>query len=126
MAICSAKATLPTGPTKPDDVDRHVSARVRERRVMFGLTQQLAELIRITRRSQPDQSDNALPKQQFSRSHLFATARKSAFGSAAYFRLPTKRSLSQTVGSRRPTKRTMRRRLLYKPLVHSHLDPRTS
>jgi transcriptional regulator with XRE-family HTH domain len=34
---------------RPQDVDRHIGARMRERRVMLGLTQQqLAELIGVT------------------------------------------------------------------------------
>jgi transcriptional regulator with XRE-family HTH domain len=37
------------GRSRPQDIDRHVGARIRERRVMLGLTQQqMAELIGIT------------------------------------------------------------------------------
>jgi transcriptional regulator with XRE-family HTH domain len=37
------------GRSRPQDVDRHVGARMRERRIMLGLTQhQLAELIGVT------------------------------------------------------------------------------
>ena len=46
-------AVLPKSNTKPraraQDVDRHVGARMRDRRVMLGLTQhQMAELIGVT------------------------------------------------------------------------------
>ena len=37
------------GRARPQDIDRHVGARMRERRVMLGLTQQqMAELIGVT------------------------------------------------------------------------------
>ena len=37
------------GRSRPQDVDRHVGARMRERRIMLGLTQhQLAELLGVT------------------------------------------------------------------------------
>jgi transcriptional regulator with XRE-family HTH domain len=37
------------GRSRPQDIDRHVGARMRERRIMLGLTQhQLAELIGVT------------------------------------------------------------------------------
>jgi transcriptional regulator with XRE-family HTH domain len=37
------------GRSRPQDVDRHVGARMRERRIMLGLTQQqMAELIGVT------------------------------------------------------------------------------
>ena len=37
------------GRSRPQDIDRHVGARMRERRVMLGLTQQqMAELIGVT------------------------------------------------------------------------------
>src|ERR1700720_3252708 len=43
----AARARRCTGPTQ--DVDRHVGARIRERRIMLGLTQQqLADLIGVT------------------------------------------------------------------------------
>ena len=37
------------GRARPQDIDRHIAARIRERRVMLGLTQQqMAELIGVT------------------------------------------------------------------------------
>ena len=51
MATVMAKANLgPTpGRSRAQDVDRHVGARMRERRIMLGLTQQqMAELIGVT------------------------------------------------------------------------------
>ena len=37
------------GRSRPQDIDRHVGARMRERRIMLGLTQQqMAELIGVT------------------------------------------------------------------------------
>ena len=51
MATVMAKAGLgPTpGRSRAQDVDRHVGARMRERRIMLGLTQQqMAELIGVT------------------------------------------------------------------------------
>jgi transcriptional regulator with XRE-family HTH domain len=39
----------PAGRARPQDIDRHVGARIRERRVLLGLTQQqIAELIGVT------------------------------------------------------------------------------
>ena len=39
----------PTGRARAQDVDRHVGARMRQRRIMLGLTQQqMAELIGVT------------------------------------------------------------------------------
>src|SRR3954452_12449959 len=41
--------TARRGPGTPQDVDRHVGRRIRERRVMLGLTQQqVAELVGVT------------------------------------------------------------------------------
>lgn len=51
MATVIAKTSGQSGPgrSRAQDVDRHVGARMRERRVMLGLTQQqMAELIRVT------------------------------------------------------------------------------
>jgi transcriptional regulator with XRE-family HTH domain len=46
-AMGSRSAQRPTGRTQ--DIDRHVGARIRERRIMLGLTQQqLADLIGVT------------------------------------------------------------------------------
>ena len=46
-AVSGAALRRPTGRTQ--DIDRHVGARVRERRIMMGLTQQqLADLIGVT------------------------------------------------------------------------------
>ena len=42
-------AQRPAGRARPQDVDRHVGARMRQRRIMLGLTQQqMAELIGVT------------------------------------------------------------------------------
>jgi transcriptional regulator with XRE-family HTH domain len=51
MATVMAKPTANPGPgrSRAQDVDRHVGARMRERRIMLGLTQQqMAELIGVT------------------------------------------------------------------------------
>jgi len=50
MATVMAKTRKPgPGRSRAQDVDRHVGARMRERRVMLGLTQQqMAELIGVT------------------------------------------------------------------------------
>jgi len=49
MEIMGTAAGPGRGRSRAQDMDRHVGARVRERRVMLGLTQQqLAELIGIT------------------------------------------------------------------------------
>jgi transcriptional regulator with XRE-family HTH domain len=51
MATVMAKTSGQPGPgrSRAQDVDRHVGARMRERRVMLGLTQQqMAELIGVT------------------------------------------------------------------------------
>jgi len=49
MAIQMIKTSRYSVPRGIQDVDRHVGARVRERRIMLGLTQQqLAELIGVT------------------------------------------------------------------------------
>jgi transcriptional regulator with XRE-family HTH domain len=52
MATAMVKTTTNRGPavrSRAQDVDRHVGARMRERRMMLGLTQnQLAELIGVT------------------------------------------------------------------------------
>src|SRR5918998_2440481 len=51
MATVMVKPSASTGPgrSRAQDVDRHVGARMRERRIMLGLTQQqMAELIGVT------------------------------------------------------------------------------
>jgi transcriptional regulator with XRE-family HTH domain len=51
MATVMVKSTSSHGPgrSRAQDIDRHVGARMRERRVMLGLTQQqMAELIGVT------------------------------------------------------------------------------
>jgi transcriptional regulator with XRE-family HTH domain len=49
MAIAVVKSAQEPLSRRIQDVDRHVGARVRERRIMLGLTQQqLAELIGVT------------------------------------------------------------------------------
>ena len=51
MAALIVKPSINPGPrrSRAQDVDRHVGARMRERRVMLGLTQQqMAELIGVT------------------------------------------------------------------------------
>jgi transcriptional regulator with XRE-family HTH domain len=49
MAIAMVKSAQEPLSRRIQDVDRHVGARVRERRIMLGLTQQqLAELIGVT------------------------------------------------------------------------------
>jgi transcriptional regulator with XRE-family HTH domain len=45
----AAKPTNPRGRARPQDIDRHVGNRMRERRIMLGLTQQqMADLIGVT------------------------------------------------------------------------------
>jgi transcriptional regulator with XRE-family HTH domain len=51
MSTLVAKASTKPGPrrSRAQDTDRHVGARMRERRIMLGLTQQqMAELIGVT------------------------------------------------------------------------------
>ena len=51
MSTVMAKSSTKPGPgrSRAQDVDRHVGARMRERRIMLGLTQQqMAELIGVT------------------------------------------------------------------------------
>lgn len=51
MATVMAKSSMGAAPgrSRAQDVDRHVGARMRERRIMLGLTQQqMAELIGVT------------------------------------------------------------------------------
>src|SRR5687768_2719113 len=49
VAAARARSVGETTRSRPQDVDRHVGARMRERRVMLGLTQQqIAELIGVT------------------------------------------------------------------------------
>src|ERR671910_1171540 len=51
MGTVMVKPSASTGPgrSRAQDVDRHVGARMRERRIMLGLTQQqMAELIGVT------------------------------------------------------------------------------
>lgn len=49
MATAIAKAKAGPGRSRAQDIDRYVGARMRERRIMLGLTQQqMAELIGVT------------------------------------------------------------------------------
>ena len=49
MAAASLKARVGPGRSRAQDIDRYVGARMRERRIMLGLTQQqMAELIGVT------------------------------------------------------------------------------
>ena len=49
MATTSLKAKVGPGRSRAQDIDRYVGARMRERRIMLGLTQQqMAELIGVT------------------------------------------------------------------------------
>ena len=49
MATASLKARVRPGRSRAQDIDRYVGARMRERRIMLGLTQQqMAELIGVT------------------------------------------------------------------------------
>ena len=49
MAMASVKAKVGPGRSRAQDIDRYVGARMRERRIMLGLTQQqMAELIGVT------------------------------------------------------------------------------
>lgn len=49
MNNAAAKPTNPRGRARPQDIDRHVGNRMRERRIMLGLTQQqMADLIGVT------------------------------------------------------------------------------
>ena len=49
VAAARARAPNEAGRARPQDIDRHVGARMRERRIMLGLTQQqMAELIGVT------------------------------------------------------------------------------
>jgi transcriptional regulator with XRE-family HTH domain len=49
MATTSLKAKIGPGRSRAQDIDRYVGARMRERRIMLGLTQQqMAELIGVT------------------------------------------------------------------------------
>ena len=49
MTDAAAQPTNPRGRARPQDIDRHVGNRMRERRIMLGLTQQqMAELIGVT------------------------------------------------------------------------------
>jgi transcriptional regulator with XRE-family HTH domain len=49
MASAGAKVKVGPGRSRAQDVDRYVGARMRERRIMLGLTQQqMAELIGVT------------------------------------------------------------------------------
>src|SRR6188508_3503699 len=49
MVTTSLKAKVGPGRSRAQDIDRHVGARMRERRIMLGLTQQqMAELIGVT------------------------------------------------------------------------------
>src|SRR5215218_765927 len=49
MAMAAAKVTNETPRPRAQDIDRYVGARMRERRIMLGLTQQqLADLIGVT------------------------------------------------------------------------------
>ena len=49
MNNAAGKPTNPRGRARPQDIDRHVGNRMRERRIMLGLTQQqMADLIGVT------------------------------------------------------------------------------
>jgi transcriptional regulator with XRE-family HTH domain len=49
VAAARVRSVGETTRSRPQDVDRHVGARMRERRIMLGLTQQqMAELIGVT------------------------------------------------------------------------------
>jgi transcriptional regulator with XRE-family HTH domain len=49
MAMAGVKAKAGPGRSRAQDIDRYVGARMRERRIMLGLTQQqMAELIGVT------------------------------------------------------------------------------
>jgi transcriptional regulator with XRE-family HTH domain len=49
MPAASVKARVGPGRSRAQDIDRYVGARMRERRIMLGLTQQqMAELIGVT------------------------------------------------------------------------------
>ena len=49
MATASLKTKVGPGRSRAQDIDRYVGARMRERRIMLGLTQQqMAELIGVT------------------------------------------------------------------------------
>jgi transcriptional regulator with XRE-family HTH domain len=49
IAAARVRASGEAGRARPQDIDRHVGARMRERRIMLGLTQQqMAELIGVT------------------------------------------------------------------------------
>src|ERR687890_1347453 len=49
MATATLKAKVGPGRSRAQDIDRYVGARMRERRIMLGLTQQqMAELIGVT------------------------------------------------------------------------------
>jgi transcriptional regulator with XRE-family HTH domain len=49
MALAKPAATTGRGRSHTQDVDKHVAAKIRQRRIMLGLTQQqLAELIGVT------------------------------------------------------------------------------
>ena len=49
MNSAAAKPTNPRGRARPQDIDLHVGSRMRERRIMLGLTQQqMADLIGVT------------------------------------------------------------------------------
>lgn len=49
VAAARVRASHEAGRARPQDIDRHVGARMRERRIMLGLTQQqMAELIGVT------------------------------------------------------------------------------
>ena len=49
IAAARVRASSAAGRARPQDIDRHVGARMRERRIMLGLTQQqMAELIGVT------------------------------------------------------------------------------
>jgi transcriptional regulator with XRE-family HTH domain len=49
VAAARVRSSNEAGRARPQDIDRHVGARMRERRIMLGLTQQqMAELIGVT------------------------------------------------------------------------------
>jgi transcriptional regulator with XRE-family HTH domain len=62
------------GRARPQDVDRYVGARMRERRIMLGLTQhQMAELIGVTYQ-QAHKYEKAITRVAASRLHSIARA----------------------------------------------------
>ena len=60
MATASLKTKVGPGRSRAQDIDRYVGARMRERRIMLGLTQQqMAELIGRIVRGRPELEEAA-------------------------------------------------------------------